>query len=54
LLLRARQAGLSTAEVPVLYVHDSRSRVRVGRASAQMLGEVARLSRRLGRAPSRQ
>lgn len=53
LLLRARQAGLRTAEVPVLYVHDSRSRVRVARASAQMLGEVARLALRLGRAPSR-
>jgi len=52
LLLRARQAGLRIVEVPVLYVHDSRSRVRVARASAEMLAEVARLSYRL-RARSR-
>lgn len=44
LLLRARRAGLRIAEVPVLYVHDSRSRVRVARAGAEMLTEVLRLA----------
>jgi dolichyl-phosphate beta-glucosyltransferase len=55
LLLRAYQAGLNIEEVPVLYVHDSRSRVRVASASARMLGEVLRLSFELrgkSRAPS--
>lgn len=47
LLLRARLAGLRIAEVPVLYVHDSRSRVRVGPASARMLAEVSKLAYRL-------
>lgn len=47
LLLRAEIAGLRIAEVPVLYVHDSRSSVRVASASARMLWEVAVLSRRL-------
>lgn len=47
LLMRAERAGMRIAEVPVLYVHDTRSRVRVGSASVRMLGEVARLSYRL-------
>jgi dolichyl-phosphate beta-glucosyltransferase len=51
LLLRARLAGLRIEEVPVLYVHDSRSRVRVAPASARMLGEVLRLSFELRRRP---
>lgn len=51
LLLRARLAGLRIEEVPVLYVHDSRSRVRVASASARMLGEVLRLSLELRRRP---
>jgi dolichyl-phosphate beta-glucosyltransferase len=50
LLLRAQQAGLHMVELPVLYVHDSRSRVRVAPVSAQMLSEVVRLAHRLGRA----
>ncbi len=49
LLMRAKLAGLSIVEVPVLYVHDPRSRVRVGSASLQMLREVSSLSRRLRR-----
>jgi len=49
LLMRARLAGLEIAEVPVLYVHDPRSRVRVGPASVQMLREVALLAYRLRR-----
>lgn len=53
LLLRARRAGLRIAEVPVLYVHDSRSRVRVGRASVEMLAEVSRLALRLRWRPPR-
>jgi dolichyl-phosphate beta-glucosyltransferase len=44
LLLRARLAGLTVAEVPVSYVHDPRSRVRMASASVQMLRDVMRLS----------
>lgn len=47
LLLRAQRAGLRIAEVPVLYVHDARSHVRVAPASARMLAEVTRLAARL-------
>jgi dolichyl-phosphate beta-glucosyltransferase len=49
LLMRAKLAGLRIAEVPVLYVHDERSRVQVGRASLQMLRDVVMLARRLRR-----
>ncbi len=47
LLWRAQRAGLSIAEVPVLYVHDPRSSVQVASAGPKMLGEVARLAYRL-------
>ena len=47
LLLRAELAGLRIAEVPVLYIHDSRSRVQVASASPQMLRDVAALTLRL-------
>jgi dolichyl-phosphate beta-glucosyltransferase len=47
LLLRADLADLRIAEVPVLYIHDSRSRVRVFSASLRMLRDVAVLSYRL-------
>lgn len=47
LLMRADQAGLRIAEVPVLYLHDSRSSVRVGSASIEMLKDVSRLAYRL-------
>lgn len=47
LLMRADLAGLSIAEVPVHYLHDSRSSVRVGSASVQMLRDVCALSYRL-------
>jgi dolichyl-phosphate beta-glucosyltransferase len=47
LLMRADSAGLSIVEVPVLYLHDSRSSVRVVSASAEMLKDVCRLSYRL-------
>ncbi len=47
LLMRAELEGLRIAEVPVLYVHDPRSRVRVGRASMQMLRDVTMLAYRL-------
>jgi dolichyl-phosphate beta-glucosyltransferase len=47
LLLRADMAGLRIAEVPVLYVHDSRSRVQVASASVEMLRDVALLAYRL-------
>lgn len=47
LLLRAEMEGLRIAEVPVLYVHDSRSRVQVASASPEMLKDVAVLAHRL-------
>ncbi len=47
LLLRARLAGLRIAEVPVRYVHDSRSSVPVVSASARMLRDVCGLAYRL-------
>lgn len=47
LLMRADLAGLSIAEVPVLYLHDSRSSVRVVAASMQMLRDVSGLAYRL-------
>jgi dolichyl-phosphate beta-glucosyltransferase len=47
LLMRADQAGLRIVEVPVLYLHDSRSRVRVGSASVKMLRDVSGLAYRL-------
>ena len=55
LLMRARRAGLEVVEVPVTYVHDPRSRMKVASASVRMLLDVIGLSlrlrtRRLGRA----
>lgn len=47
LLMRADQAGLRIAEVPVRYVHDSRSSVRVASASMEMLRDVSGLAYRL-------
>lgn len=47
LLMRADRAGLRIAEVPVVYVHDSRSRVRAFSSSYRMLWDVAGLARRL-------
>jgi dolichyl-phosphate beta-glucosyltransferase len=47
LLLRADLAGMRIVEVPVLYVHDGRSRIRVAPASLQMLREVSELARQL-------
>jgi dolichyl-phosphate beta-glucosyltransferase len=47
LLLRAEMEALRIAEVPVLYIHDSRSRVQVASASPQMLKDVAVLAYRL-------
>lgn len=47
LLLRADQAGLKIVEVPVIYLHDSRSRVKVVSASLRMLRDVCSLSYRL-------
>jgi dolichyl-phosphate beta-glucosyltransferase len=47
LLMRSDEAGLSIAEVPVLYMHDSRSSVRVVSASTQMLRDVCGLAYRL-------
>lgn len=47
LLMRADREGLRIAEVPILYMHDLRSRVSVVSASPQMLREIARLSYRL-------
>jgi dolichyl-phosphate beta-glucosyltransferase len=47
LLMRADQAGMEIAEVPIRYVHDERSSVRVGSASMEMLRDVSRLAYRL-------
>jgi dolichyl-phosphate beta-glucosyltransferase len=47
LLMRADREGLSISEVPIRYVHDDRSRVRVVSASARMLKEIAALAYRL-------
>jgi hypothetical protein len=54
LLMRARLAGVSVAEVPVFYRYDSDSRVRLVSASWRMLRDVLKLSYRLrdGRRPS--
>jgi dolichyl-phosphate beta-glucosyltransferase len=51
LLMRAQREGLRIAEVPILYLHDARSSVRVVSASPRMLREVAGLAYRLRRAP---
>ncbi|HEX5988591.1 MAG TPA: glycosyltransferase [Solirubrobacterales bacterium] len=47
LLMRAKREGLRIAEVPILYLHDERSSIRVVSASSQMLREVAGLTYRL-------
>lgn len=47
LLMRADRDGLQIAEVPILYLHDARSSVRVASASMQMLRDVGGLSYRL-------
>jgi len=47
LLMRARLAGLEVVEVPVTYVHDPRSQMRVASASVRMLLAVIELSLRL-------
>lgn len=47
LLMRAHQAGLSIAEVPIRYTHDERSSVRVASASMEMLRDVSGLAYRL-------
>lgn len=47
LLMQADRAGLKIAEVPILYLHDARSSVRVGSAGAKMLRDVAGLSYRM-------
>jgi len=50
LLMRADRAGMTIAEVPIVYLHDARSSVRVGSAGARMLWDVAGLSHRMRRA----
>jgi dolichyl-phosphate beta-glucosyltransferase len=47
LLMRADREGIRIAEVPVLYLHDARSQVRVASASVGMLRDVSRLAYRL-------
>ncbi|MGN6274631.1 MAG: glycosyltransferase [Solirubrobacterales bacterium] len=47
LLMRADREGLRIAEVPIFYMHDERSSVRVVSASSQMLREVSTLAYRL-------
>ena len=45
--MRADRAGLRITEVPVIYLHDSRSSVRVASASVEMLRDVTALAWRL-------
>lgn len=47
LLMRADRDGLAIAEVPILYLHDERSSVRVASASLEMLKDVGGLAYRL-------
>lgn len=47
LLMRADREGMRIAEVPVLYLHDARSRVRVTSASVGMLRDVTKIAYRL-------
>lgn len=47
LLMRADREGMRIAEVPVLYLHDTRSRVRVTSASVRMLRDVTKIAYRL-------
>lgn len=49
LLMRADREGLEIAEVPILYLHDARSSVRVGSAGIKMLMDVSGLAYRLRR-----
>jgi dolichyl-phosphate beta-glucosyltransferase len=49
LLMRADRAGMTIAEVPIVYRHDSRSSVRVGPAGMKMLRDVGGLAYRLRR-----
>lgn len=51
LLMRARLAGLNVVEVPVTYVHDRRSKMKVAIAATPMFLDVVRLSLRLDHAP---
>lgn len=48
LLVRARDRGVDVAEVPVIYVHDHRSRVRVLSAALAMTRDLFRIRRELG------
>ncbi len=50
-LVRARQAGLRVAEVPVRWENAAGTRVNSVRDSAQMLGDLWRLRRQLAAAP---
>ena len=45
--MRADGAGLRIDEIPVLYVHDARSSLKVLPASLRMLREVAGVALRL-------
>ncbi len=49
LLMRADREGMKIAEVPILYLHDPRSSVRVGSAGLQMLHDISGLAYRLRR-----
>ena len=49
--MRARLAGLNVVEVPVTYVHDRRSQMKVASAAVPMFLDVVRLSLRLDHAP---
>jgi glycosyltransferase involved in cell wall biosynthesis len=54
LLLRARRAGATIAEVPIAFQHDRDSRVRPVASAVSMASEVLRLAVRLRGRPARQ
>jgi dolichyl-phosphate beta-glucosyltransferase len=53
LLMRARLADLDVVEVPVTYVHDRRSQMKVAIAAVPMFLDVVRLSLRLDHAATK-
>ena len=53
ILMRARNAGLSVEEVPVVYIHDHDTRVKMASATAQMGRDVIKLATRLRLIPRR-
>lgn len=49
ILMRARDLGVRVVDVPVVYIHDSRSKVRVFRATGEMARDLVRITLQLRR-----